>query len=406
MRKLLALVIALLTFPALAQTALLTWALPTARTDGSALPVSQIGTVLVQQNGATTATLAGAPTTYTTGTLAAGTYEYDVIVCDTSALCSTPSAAASVTIPSNPPSVATDIQLAYFPHGAPTYNTEVFNCSGFAASGGTTGNCGTSLIGSGGQDFAIVGTQGGSTPTFSGTSMNILPTGADHAAISLNYQTLVNIQKFQSTFTFVPNGQNIVFMVQNSNNNSANGQNFSAGAGCEADFFQGFSQPSPPNNIMAIELDSYSPLTGPGSFSYSSVQWYTPGVYASNAPSPPGQSPCNPNLGGTNFTYASVTKISTSPVPLNSPAGTQNTTTGDTYFATVTYDGNNLSISMYDVTAGGACPGATCFSTTWSGVSIPSIVGSSNTAWVGLGGATGLASSYPLYVKSFTYYTP
>jgi hypothetical protein len=279
----------------------------------------------------------------------------------------------------------------------------IFNCpSGFAA----TGSCGVSFPSGGeGEPFAVVGTTNGSTPALSGTQVDLIPSGAVHAAISMNYQTPVNVQSFISTFTFIPNGQNISFIIQNSNNNPyVNGSQFSAGAGCEAGFFQGFSQAAPPNNVFALELDSYSPLTQNGSFTYSSVQYYTPGVYASNAPNPPGQSPCNPNQGGTDFTYASVTKVSTSPVNLTS--GSRNTTTGHTYSATVTYDGNNLTISLYDVTAGGSCPGANCFTYSWSGVDIPSIVGGSNTAWVGLTGATGIAAPTALYINSFSYATP
>ena len=95
-------------------------------------------------------------------------------------------------------------------------------------------------------------------------------------------------------------------------------------------------------------------------------------------------------------------KISTSPVPLNSPAGTRDTTTGDTYSVTLNYTGTNLTMNMYDVTAGGSCPGASCFSHTWNYVYIPSLV-SGTTAYVGFTGATGIASTYPLYINSFVY---
>jgi hypothetical protein len=275
-----------------------------------------------------------------------------------------------------------------------------FNCSGFAS----TGSCGVEFpSGGSGQPFWVGGSPNGSVPALSGTQVDLIPSGAVHNANSLIYQTLVNVQSFSSTFTFIPNGQNISLVIQNSTNSpwGSNGRNFSGGAGCEAGFFQAFAQAAPPNNVFALELDSYSPLTQNGSFTYSSVQYYTPGVYASNAPNAPGQSPCNPNQGGTIFTYASVTKVSTSPVNLTN--GSQNTTTGHTYSATVTYDGNNLTISLYDVTAGGSCPGANCFTYSWSGVDIPSIVGGSNTAWVGLVGATGNPSPTALYINSFSY---
>ena len=80
-----------------------------------------------------------------------------------------------------------------------------------------------------------------------------------------------------------------------------------------------------------------------------------------------------------------------------------NTTTGHTYSATISYDGSNLTISMFDVTAGGACPGAACFTTTWTGVNVPVIVGGS-TAWVGLAGSTGDPNTdSPLLINSFSY---
>jgi hypothetical protein len=260
----------------------------------------------------------------------------------------------------------------------------VFSCpSGFSSSG----SCGVSLPGASGQPFLVVGTANGSTPAFNGSRVDLIPSGATHAALSLNYQKLVNVNSFTASFTFVPNGQNIAFVLQNSNNGTFNGASFSSGAGCEAGFFQAF-QPVPPNNIFALELDSWSYLGSAQSFSYSSAQ-----IYQS------GQSPCNPNDSGPNYTL--IDKISTSPVPLNSPASSQGTTTGDTYSATVTYNGSTFTLNLYDVTAGGSCPGASCFTHTWS-VDIPSWVGG-NTAYVGFTAATGETSTYPLYIGSFSY---
>ena len=261
----------------------------------------------------------------------------------------------------------------------PSYGQNVINCpSGFAS----TGSCG---VGSG-QPLQIF--NGGGTPSLSGSQILLIPTGITHGVSGFNYQTLVNVQSFTASFTFVPNGQNVAFVIQNSNNNTYfNGPAFNAGAGCEAGFFQAFGQPYP-NNIFALELDSYSPVTNGGSFTYSSVQ-----IYQS------GQSPCNPNDDGPGWYF--TPKISTSPVPLDSPSGTQNTTTGDTYSVTLTYDGSSLTLNMYDITAGGSCPGATCFTNSWS-VNIPSWAGG-NTAWVGFTGATGLTSSYPLYIDSFSF---
>jgi hypothetical protein len=170
----------------------------------------------------------------------------------------------------------------------------VINCPDFAASG----PCGVGgLISDGGTAFQVVGTTNGSMPLLSGSQVNLMNANTVHAALSLNFQTQVNAQAFTSTFTFVPNGWNIAFVLNNSNNNpwGFNGALFSQGAGCEAGFFQGFSQAAPPNNVFALELDSYSPLTTSGSFSYSSAQIYTAG-----------QSPCLPNLGGTDFTYTPI----------------------------------------------------------------------------------------------------
>ena len=109
---------------------------------------------------------------------------------------------------------------------------------------------------------------------------------------------------------------------------------------------------------------------------------------------------------GGNFTvpYVGVGKASTSPVALNNRPGTALlTTTKHTYSATITYDGSNLVFSMFDVTAGGACPVATCFTNTWTGVNIPTIVGGP-TAWVGLAGSTGDPNTdSPLLINSFSY---
>lgn len=287
--------------------------------------------------------------------------------------------------------------------GAFTCSTSVFSCpSGFAS----TGSCGVSFIGGSGQNFAVVGTNNGSTPALSGSQVNLIPTGSTHVGLNLNYQTLVNAQKFCTTYTYIPNGWNMSLVIQNSNNNPANGKDFSAGAGCEGGFFQGFSQAAPPNNLFSLMLDQENSSDAGGTtFHGSSVQYYTTGVFASNAPNPPGQSPCNPDLGGTNFTYAGVSKVLTSPVQLNSPATTVETTTGDTYQVTVTYDGNNLVITMFDVTTGGSCPGVTCFTNTWSGINIPSIVGA-NTAWVGFAAGTNTASTADLLIKTWSYSTP
>jgi hypothetical protein len=255
----------------------------------------------------------------------------------------------------------------------------VINCSTFTSSGA----CGVGIGVGGGQKFEILGGIG----SLSDSIINLIPTGITHYAPALNYQTPVNVQAFTATYTFVPNGQNAAFILQNTNNTPGyNGPFFTNGAGCEGGFYQAFN-PVPPNNVFAVMLDSYSPLTNGGSFTYSSAQ-----IYQS------GQSPCLPNDDGPG--YFPTTKFSTSPVNLT--AGSPNTTTGHTYSATISYDGSNVTLSLFDVTAGGSCPGSTCSTQKWSNVSIPSIVGGT-TAYLGLVGATGLTSIAPLNYNSLVY---
>jgi hypothetical protein len=254
----------------------------------------------------------------------------------------------------------------------------VFSCASFSSSGA----CG---VAQNGAPFAAISGRA----SVSGSRVLLLPSGVTHESTAIIYQSVVSARSFTSTFTFVPNGQNVAFVLENNNNNPGYDENyFIGGAGCESGFFQAFGANAPPNNTFALELDSYSPLTEDASFSYSSAQIYQAG-----------QSPCLPNDNGPN--YYPTNKISTSPVPLNSPAGIPNTTTGDTYSATLVYNGTNLTLNLYDVTAGGSCPGPSCFSQTWT-VDIPAWV-SGNTAYLGLTAASGLISSYPLYIKSFSY---
>ena len=282
--------------------------------------------------------------------------------------------------------------------GAPAKAQAVFNCSsGFSSSG----SCGVSLIGGSGQAFAIVGSQNGSTPGFSGTQILLATPSADHTALNFNYATAaVNVQAFTTTYTFIPNGWNISFILQNSTN-SGRGAGFSSGAGCEGSFYQAFPPPPPPpypNNIFALMLDQHSPLLdanssqggGSATFTYSSTQLYQQGM-----------DPCNPRDGTEKYFYFTQ-KVSTSPVPLNSSVNSPNTTTGHTYSVTVTYSGTSLTEQLYDVTAGGSCPGSNCFTYTWSNVSIPSIVGGT-TAWAGLAESTNLPSGLPLYINGWTF---
>src|SRR5581483_4374260 len=236
-----------------------------------------------------------------------------------------------------------------------SYGQTVVDCSSFASAGGTSGTCGVALpSASGTEPFIVIGSENGAVPVFSGSAVVPIPSGAIHNAMSMNFQQAqVNVQAFTATYTFVPNGWNLAFVIQNNTITSQGGSNpalFSSGAGCEGGFFQGFpNQTSWPTNIVAINLDSnnYTNI-GDSSFTYSNVQLYTAGI-----------SPCIPN--DNQNPYNPESKISTSPVPLNSPANEVNTTTGDTYSVTITYDGSDVTLSLHDVTAGGSCPGASCF---------------------------------------------
>jgi len=258
----------------------------------------------------------------------------------------------------------------------------IFNCQGFAAT--SSGSiCGVS------NGSSTPFQQFGANTAFNGTEANFVPFGSGHNGYGFDYQTAVNDEAFTSTFTFVPNGQNVVFTLNNTSTQPGyDGAAFRSGAGCEAGFYQAYG--IAPNNVFALEIDSYSLLNSTdSSFTYSSVQ-----IYQQN------QSPCSPNDAGSG--YWPTTKFSTLPVPLDSPSNSQGTTTGDTYSATVSYNGSILTFSMYDVTAGGSCPGASCFTRTWSNVAIPSLV-DGTTAYVGLVAGIGITSTHPLYVGSFSY---
>jgi hypothetical protein len=281
---------------------------------------------------------------------------------------------------------------------------QIFNCSSFTT---TATSCGVGGIISGsGSAFKVVGTQNGVTPAVSGGAVVIAPSGGTHYALSMMYQTAVNVAAFTTVMQFVSNNQNIAFTINNCANNGSSGfgtcggfnlANFSAGASCEGGFSQAFSGNPYPYNVFALMFDQYGEIpAGGGTFGYSNVQ-----IYQQN------QSPCNPTSGGVFASYTN--KFSTSPVPMNSPATTQGTTTGDTYSATLNYDGSNLNLCMIDVTlANGTCNSTgtsgtgTFYQHSWANVSIPSQVGGT-TGYIGIVGSSGEASTGNLAVTGWTY---
>ena len=263
-----------------------------------------------------------------------------------------------------------------------------------------SGACGFSQFGdNGGNNFYSTNYAGGGSAV-SGSAAILAPAGAGHASHNLNYQTAVNVQAFTAQFTFIPNGQNVVFVVQNYSS-SAQGKVpwlFQGGAGGEAGLIQVDTALPPPFNLFGLELDGVSPLTDGGSFSYSSAQIYQTLQWTTN-----------PTVASTTAiaTYA-VTKLSTSPVPIDSPSTTQGSPSTDTFSVSIVYDGYTLTLNLYDVTAGGSCPGASCYTHSWTGVYIPEIV-SGTTAYIGLSGGTSGGSTppvgtpAPLLINSLTY---
>ncbi len=260
----------------------------------------------------------------------------------------------------------------------------IFNCGGWTTSNGP---CSISFSGSNPLNFFVPTPNG----RLSGTAVNMVPGGSTHLGYSMLYETPVNDQAFTTTFTFVPNGFNFAFVVENANNNGQPG-GFAAGAGGEGGFsqFAGGSNIAP-NYVFALEFDSGGMNCQTCGYTNGGVQWY--------------QTLQNPALpGDANAGYLPIyptNKVSVSS-PFSFTTGTQYVPTGHTYGATVTYDGSDLTLNMWDVTAGGSCPGASCFTTSWSGVYIPAIVGAT-TAHVGFTSGVGLTTTDPLYVNSFSY---
>lgn len=280
-----------------------------------------------------------------------------------------------------------------------------FDCSGGFA---TSGSCGLNLTWEyKNTPFKFVGADP-TQPKIEGTKLLLYPVGKSHLVANLVYQTKLNVQAFTTKFEFVPNGLSLAFNLNNANNVPGyDGSNFAQGAGCEGGFFQGYTpQPEPANNAFALEFDSFSGLNpyqnSPWDFSYSSVQIYQSNQPSDIYPNPFVQCPCTggSSVCGNNTNPSDglhqITKISTYPVPLNNPANTANIPTGDTYSATLTYDGSNLVLDLVDETKGGAH-----FTHTWP-TDIPHSVNGDD-AWVGMVATSNGASQYPLYLNSWTY---
>ena len=101
-------------------TATLNWVLPTTRTDGSALAMTDIASVEIFDavNGAATTqigTATGAATTFTTPVLGGGSHVFTVVVVDTAGDDSAPSAPATLSITVAPPNPATGLTATLNP---------------------------------------------------------------------------------------------------------------------------------------------------------------------------------------------------------------------------------------------------------------------------------------------------
>jgi hypothetical protein len=280
---------------------------------------------------------------------------------------------------------------------------------------GTTGACGVSTnIQSTGYPFAWFGDN---TPGIgrSGSNFILQVTGVQHAPNSLDFETPVNVRAFTSTFQFKLDSWNLVFVLENATHNAGGGaapgftiaSGFSGGAGSEEGFYQAFGGVGnpPPNNIFALNIDSANLLVNSETPYYNNAQIYQQV-----------QSPSIPDDGQAWFYYTN--KQSTSPVQLSNISGTVCTpvlngscipsggaSTPDTFSATVIYTGNNVTLNLYDVTAGGTCSpvtSGTCFSYTWPNVPIPSWV-DGTTAYASLGSANNANPPNNLVLESWVY---
>jgi hypothetical protein len=276
--------------------------------------------------------------------------------------------------------------------GSLAAHAQVFNCGGAGTAWASSGSCG--VVVGGGQNFQLRGAAGAGV---SGGFVNFVPTGSDHNGYGFFYNTAQDVRAFSATFTFVLNQWNLAFVVQNATVNPGyTGGAFTSGAGCEGGYYQGFG--TRPNNVFSLSF-SNSDTTSQSGTAYGAVQ-----IYQQN------QEPCAPNDGSSN--WIATNRLSPSPVSLTASGNAQYANTTDTYSATVSYDGSNFNLCLYDVTAAtGSCSSSTAgtgnfFQHTWSNVSIPSLL-NSTTGYIGFNSGVGSGPAAPstsnLYVKSFAY---
>jgi hypothetical protein len=285
--------------------------------------------------------------------------------------------------------------------------TAVFTCgTDGTAWNNTTGACGGApgIPGSTGYPFAFFGSAGGGQGISSGV-LTIQAAGITHTPGNVNRTSgAVNVTAFQSHIRWVPDSWNLAFILNNATHNTNSGpapgftiaSSFTAGAGCEGAFYQAFGGGPPPNNIFALNFDSGNLLVNSLTPFYSNVQIYQQL-----------QDPCIPADGTEPYYQGHQNKVSTSPVPMNSPATTYQTTIGHTFDGTIIYTGTTVTVNLFDVTGGGTCSpvtSGTCFTYSWPNVSIPSLV-DGTTAWLGLGGTSNGATNPALTVPAWSYYT-
>lgn len=294
---------------------------------------------------------------------------------------------------------------------AAAQGTTVFNCGG--SNGWSTATKPANGCGVQGEDSANpVPTTNfwccdtGSDTTITNTSVLLVPANAPHDTWTFVYGQAVNDTAFTTTFTFDPDAGDLAFVI---NNFALDTEDqpwyapwmFNAGAGSEAGFsqFAGGDNISP-TNLFAVDFDWYQNLNADASgWTYSGVQIYQ------SSQSPEGN-------GGSEEGYLPlypIDRVSTSPVPM---ASAQGSPSKDTFSATITYTGTVLTVNLFDVTAGGSCPGASCFTYTWYQPNIPGIAGQNTIVsptdnvgegYVGLTAGTNLGTGPAMYIYDWSF---